>query len=70
MKTKLLTAFALAAAMTITSGAAPAGPLAGQKTEEGTVYAGVSPRDSQGLFTTAADAPGIFMLKDAVNYCG
>jgi len=42
---------------------------AGIKMPDGTIYAGISPDTNQRLYTTPADAPGVFTWRDAVEYC-
>jgi hypothetical protein len=42
---------------------------AGGKMPDGTIYAGISPDTNQRLYTTPADAPGVYTWRDAVEYC-
>ena len=42
---------------------------AGGRMPDGTIYAGVSPDTNQDMYTTPADAPGIYTWAEAVRYC-
>ena len=42
---------------------------AGGKMPDGTIYAGFSPDTGKALYTTAADAPGVYTWNNAVAYC-
>jgi uncharacterized protein DUF1566 len=48
--------------------AAPAGPKAGDKMPDGTIYAGISPDTRQPMYTTPADAPLTMKWKAAMKY--
>jgi Protein of unknown function (DUF1566) len=68
-KQGLIAGFALAAAMALSPYAIGASPVVGDKTTDGTVYAGVSPDTHKPLYTTPADAPGIYTYNEAKSYC-
>lgn len=79
-KQGLIAGFALAAAMALSpygiSAASGAGQTIGDKAADGTVYAGVwtlypglSDDEHRPLYTTPADAPGIYEWDDAMIYC-
>jgi hypothetical protein len=79
-KQGLIAGFALTAAMALSpygiSAASGAGPAVGDKAEDGTVYAGVwkgypglSDDEHKPLYTTPADAPGLYEWADAMIYC-
>jgi Protein of unknown function (DUF1566) len=42
---------------------------AGGKMPDGTVYAGISPDTGRRMFTTPADAPGVYTWGEAMAYC-
>jgi Protein of unknown function (DUF1566) len=42
---------------------------AGSKMPDGTVYAGISPDTQKRLYTTPADAPGVYTWSKAIEYC-
>jgi hypothetical protein len=42
---------------------------AGGRMSDGTVYAGISPDTNQRLYTTPADAPGVYTWSKATEYC-
>jgi hypothetical protein len=42
---------------------------AGGKIRDGTVYAGISPDSNKNLYTTPADAPGVYTWSKAIEYC-
>jgi hypothetical protein len=42
---------------------------AGGKMPDGTIYAGISPDSGAGMYTTPADAPGVYTWSDAIAYC-
>jgi hypothetical protein len=42
---------------------------AGVRMPDGTVYAGLSPDTKQRLYTTPADAPGVYTWSEAIEYC-
>lgn len=42
---------------------------AGGKKPDGTVYAGFSPDKNKDLYTTPADAPGVYKWGNAIEYC-
>src|ERR1700676_5262503 len=73
-KQGLIAGFALAAAMALTpygiSAATGAGPaVADNKMPDGTVYAGNTPDTGEPMYTTPADAPGVYTLDAAQRYC-
>jgi len=63
--------FALAAAMAVGAAAfaADTAPRIGDKVSDGTVYAGFSPDTIKSMYTTVADAPGLYSLEKGVGYC-
>jgi Protein of unknown function (DUF1566) len=70
MKKKLTGIFAAAAlfaTMAVISGGAVPDP--GARQTDGTIYAGVTPQSRKALYTTAADATGIFSWRDGTAYC-
>jgi hypothetical protein len=42
---------------------------AGARMPDGTIYAGVSPESGQRMYTTPADAPGVYTWSQALQYC-
>jgi hypothetical protein len=44
-------------------------PAAGGRMADGTVYAGISPDTGKRLYTTPADAPGVYTWSQAIDYC-
>jgi hypothetical protein len=42
---------------------------AGGKMPDGTIYAGISPDTGKRLYTTFADAPGVYTWSKAIEYC-
>jgi len=42
---------------------------AGTRMPDGSIYAGISPDTGTRLYTTAADAPGVYTWRGAVHYC-
>lgn len=44
-------------------------PAAGGRMPDGTVYAGISPDSGNKLYTTPADAPGVYSWSQAIDYC-
>ena len=42
---------------------------AGSRMPDGTIYAGISPDTNKRLYTTSADAPGVYTWSKAVEYC-
>jgi hypothetical protein len=42
---------------------------AGGKMPDGTIYAGISPDTGKRLYTTPADAPGVYTWNKAIEYC-
>jgi hypothetical protein len=44
-------------------------PGAGGRMPDGTVYAGISPDTGNSLYTTPADAPGVYTWSQAIEYC-
>ena len=44
-------------------------PAAGGRMADGTVYAGISPDTGHKLYTTPADAPGVYTWSQAIDYC-
>jgi Protein of unknown function (DUF1566) len=42
---------------------------AGGKMPDGTIYAGISPETGKRMYTTPADAPGVFTWSAAAEYC-
>lgn len=44
-------------------------PAAGVRLPDGTVYAGISPETGKNLYTTPADAPGVYTWGQALDYC-
>src|ERR1700679_2654957 len=44
-------------------------PAAGGRMADGTVYAGISPDTGKSLYTTPADAPGVYTWSQALEYC-
>ena len=72
-KQGLIAGFALAAAMALSpygiSAASDAGPAVGDEMEDGTIYAGVSHDTHKPLYTTPADAPGIYTWTKGGDYC-
>ncbi len=41
----------------------------GARMPDGTVYAGISPDTGKSLYTTPADAPGVYTWSQAIDYC-
>ncbi|HEX2791549.1 MAG TPA: DUF1566 domain-containing protein [Steroidobacteraceae bacterium] len=44
-------------------------PAAGGRMPDGSVYAGISPDSGKDLYTTPADAPGVYTWGQAMEYC-
>lgn len=44
-------------------------PNVGDRMPDGTVYAGVSPETGTPIYTTPADAPGLYTWKNGSDYC-
>src|ERR1022692_4710799 len=44
-------------------------PNVGDRMPDGTVYAGVSPETGTPIYTTPADAPGLYTWKNGADYC-
>lgn len=42
---------------------------AGGKMPDGTIYAGISPDTNKDMYTTPADAPGVYTWSEAMEYC-
>jgi hypothetical protein len=57
------------AGLSMTTGKPSYIDVAGGKMPDGTVYAGISPDTGRRLFTTPADAPGIYTWGNAIEYC-
>jgi hypothetical protein len=72
-KQGLITGFALAAAVTLSSctfsAASHAGPTVGDDVKDGTIFAGISLDTNKPFYTTPGDAPGAYAWNRGAAYC-
>jgi len=57
------------AGLSMTTGKPSFMAAAGGRMPDGTIYAGISPDTNKRLYTTPADAPGVYTWSRAVEYC-